>query len=150
MRKITAAAVLSLLALTGCSCLRTLSGAPPFDPKNPKVYVLEAKDRKDKAIVVDQEPIYFFREHGRKIPIRWVLQTPGYRFDTTKGIDSIKPLYGPPDQVHGCRVEADSKDQAFVCINENTATGLYKYTINVVATDGSPNPKPLDPTVGND
>ncbi len=146
MRKTAVAAVASLLALSGCACL---TGAPP-DPKHPKVYVVASKDGKDKAVVVDQEPIYFFREHGPKVAIRWVLQTPGYRFDTTKGIDSIKPLYGPPDQIHGCRVEADSKDQAYVCTNENSATGAYKYTINIVSTDGSPSPKPLDPTVAND
>ena len=150
MRKITAAAVLSLLALTGCSCLRTLSGAPPFDPKNPKVYVAESKDRKVKSVVVDQEPIYFFREDGTKIQVRWQLQTSGYRFDATKGIDNIKALYGPSGQLHSCQVDARSKDEAFVCIYENTAPGRSKYTINVVATDGSGNPKPLDPTVGND
>jgi hypothetical protein len=150
MRKPIAAAVVLLLGLTGCSCLRTLTGAPPFDPKNPKVYVVESKDRKDKAIVVDQEPIYFFREHGSKIQIRWQLQTPGYRFDTTKGIDNIRTLAGPGGQVHSCRLEPGSKEEAFVCINENTASGLYKYTIHVVATDGSASPKPLDPTVAND
>ncbi len=150
MRKRLAAALIALLALTGCSCLRTLTGAPPFDPKNPKVYVVETNDRKDRALVVDQEPIYFFSEHGRKIQIRWQLQTPGYRFDTTRGIDSIKTLAGPSGQVHSCRVEAGSKDEAFVCTNENSASGVYKYTINVVATDGSAGPKPLDPTVAND
>jgi len=44
----------------------------------------------------------------------------------------------------------DSKDQAYACTNENSATGAYKYTINIVSTDGSPSPKPLDPTVAND
>jgi hypothetical protein len=130
--------------------MRTLVGATPFDKRNPKVYVVESKDRKMKHVVVDQEPIYFFREDGSKIEIRWQLQTRGYRFDTTKGIDSIKALYGPNGQVHSCRVEAGSKDEVFVCVNENTASGLYKYTINVVSTDGSPNPRPLDPTIGND
>ena len=142
------AAIVATLA--ACAPLRQLTGAAPFDPKNPKVYVVESKDRQDKAIVVDQEPIYFFREHGSKIQIRWQLQTPGYRFDTTKGIDSLKTLAGPNGQVHSCRVEAGSKDEAFVCINENSASGVYKYTINVVATDGSAAPKPLDPTVAND
>jgi len=73
--------------------MRTLVGAYPFDPKNPKVYVAESKDRKVKSVVVDQEPIYFFREHGTKIQIRWQLQTSGYRFDATKGIDNIKALF---------------------------------------------------------
>jgi hypothetical protein len=151
MRKPIAAAVVLLLGLTGCSCLRTLTGASPFDPKNPKVYVVESKERSRKAVVVDQDPVYFFREHGPKIQIRWQLQTPGYRFDTKLGITSIKPYYGPPDQVHSCQVDPESKDQrTFVCVNENTAPGLYKYTIHVVATDGSSDPRPLDPMVGND
>src|SRR4051812_13129447 len=108
MRKITAAAVLSLLALTGCSCLRTLSGAPPFDPKNPKVYVVESKDRSRQAVVVDQDPVYFFREQGSKIQIRWQLQTPGYRFTTKIGIADFTPYYGPKDQLHSCQVEPGS------------------------------------------
>jgi hypothetical protein len=150
MRKTIAAAVASLVGLTACAQMRTLTGAPPFDPKNPKVYVVESKDRKDKAIVVDQEPIYFFPEHGRKIEIRWRLQTPGYKFDATKGVDSIKPLAGPGGQVHSCRVDPGSKDEAYVCVNENSAKGVYKYTVNVVATDGSGNPPPLDPSIAND
>jgi hypothetical protein len=151
MRKTIAAAVVLLLGLTGCSCLRTLTGAPPFDPKNPRVYVVESKDRSGKAVVVDQDPIYFFREQGSKIQIRWQLQTPGYRFNTTKGIADIKPFYGPSGQVHSCQVDPGSKDQrTFVCVNENTASGLYKYTISVESTDGSTSPKPLDPMVGND
>lgn len=150
MSKTIAAALALLLGLTGCSCLRALSGAPPFDPKHPKVYVVESKDRKDKAIVVDQEPIYFFPEHGRKIEIRWVLETRGYKFDTALGISSIKPLFGPPDQVHSCRVDGKADDRAFVCVNENTAKGLYKYTIKVIATDGTGDPRPLDPSIAND
>ena len=150
MRKTIAAAVASFLALTACAPMRTLVGAYPFDRKNPKVYVAESKDRKVKSVVVDQEPIYFFREDGTKIQIRWQLQTSGYRFDATKGIDDIKALYGPSGQLHSCQVDASSKDEAFVCTNENTASGLYKYTINVESTDGSPSPKPLDPMVGND
>lgn len=150
MSKTIAVVAASLVGLTACAPMRTLVGAPPFDPKNPKVYVVESKDRTYKAIVVDQEPIYFFREHGSKIQIRWQLQTPGYRFDATKGIDNIRTLAGPGGQVHSCRVESGSKDEAFVCINENTAGGVYKYTIHVVATDGSASPKPLDPTVAND
>lgn len=150
MRKTIAAAIASLVGLTACSSMRTLVGAYPFDPKNPKVYVAESKDGKTKSVVVDQEPIYFFREDGTKIKIRWQLQTTGYKFDAAKGIDSIKALYGPSGQLHSCQVDAGSKDEAFVCIYENTALGRSKYTINVVATDGSGNPKPLDPTVGND
>ena len=150
MRKTIAAAVASFLALTACAPMRTLVGAYPFDRKNPKVYVAESKDRKVKSVVVDQEPIYLFREDGTKIQIRWQLQTSGYRFDATKGIDNIKALYGPSGQLHSCQVDASSKDEAFVCTYENTAPGRSKYTINVVATDGSGNPKPLDPTVGND
>jgi hypothetical protein len=150
MRKTIAAAVASLVALSACAPMRTLTGGTPFDPRNPKVYVVESKDRKTKSVVVDQEPIYFFREDGRKIQIRWQLQSRNYRFDTTKGIADIKTLYGPVGQVHSCHVEAGSKDEAFVCTNENTASGLYKYTIHVVATDGSGDPRPLDPLVGND
>lgn len=148
MRKTTAAAVASLVALTACAPMRTLVGAYPFDPENPKVYVV-SKDRQ-KAVVVDQEPIYFFRGHGTKIKIRWQLETRGYKFDATNGINNIKALFGPSGQLHSCQVDAGSKDEAFVCVYENTAPGRSKYTINVVATDGSDNPRPLDPTVAND
>lgn len=151
MRKTTAAAVLSLAALTGCSCMRTLvGGAPPFDPKNPKVYVVESPDRKKKSVVVDQEPIYFFRSQGSKIPIRWQLQTAGYKFDDKTGIDNIQRLEGTGGQLHDCRVETASKDQAYGCTFENTAHGVYKYQIKIVAIDGSGDPPPLDPTVAND
>ena len=151
MRKTIAAAVASLVGLTACAQMRTLTGAPPFDPKNPKVYVVESPDRKTKAVVVDQEPIYFFRAQGGKIPIRWQVQTPGYAFQSTRGIDNIQPQGGAPSgQLHSCRVEAGTKDEAFVCIFENTAQGFYKYRINIIATDGSGDPPPLDPTVGND
>ena len=152
MRKTLAAAVALQLSLTGCSCLQAcLTGAPAFEPKNPKVYVIASKDPGHKAVVVDQDPIYFFREYGPKIQIRWQLQTKGYRFDTKLGIAEIKTVSGASGQVHSCRVDPDSKDQAtFVCTNENTASAVYKYTINVVATDGSANPRPLDPTIMND
>jgi len=152
MRKTFAAAVALQLGLTGCSCLQAcLSGAPPFEPKNPKVYVIESKDGK-KAVVVDQDPIYFFRDYGSKIQIGWQLQTKGYRFDQKVGITDIQRLSGASGQVHSCRVDPDSKEQTtFVCINENTASAVYKYTINVVATtEGSANPRPLDPTIMND
>ena len=149
MRKTIAAAVCSLVGVTACAPMRTLVGGQPFDPKNPKVYVVESTDRKTKAVVVDQEPIYFFRHQGR-VQIRWQIQTGGYKFDATKGIDNIKPLAGPSGQVHSCGVEAGSKDEAFVCTFDNTAYGVYKYTIQVVSTDGSPSPKPLDPSIAND
>ena len=57
---------------------------------------------------------------------------------------------GPAGQLHSCQVEANSKDEAFVCTFDNAVHGVYKYTIHVVATDGSASPRPLDPTVGND
>ena len=152
MRKtIAAAAVVSLLGLTGCSCLRTLSGAPPFDPKNPKVYVVESTDRKGKAVVVDQDPIFFFSEQGPKIQIRWHLQTRGYQFDKALGIAAVTTYYGPKDQLRDCKVDPGEKEQTiYLCTYENTQPGLYKYTISVVSTDGSTSPKPLDPMVGND
>ncbi|HZS65537.1 MAG TPA: hypothetical protein VFA72_00375 [Burkholderiales bacterium] len=151
MRKTLAGALTLLVGVTGCSCLRPFAGAQPFDPKNPKVYVVESPDRKTKSIVVDQEPIYFFRSQGSKIPIRWQLQTSGYKFDATQGIDDIQALKGASGQVHSCRVEAGSKDDAFGCIFENTAQQVvYKYRINVIATDGSGNPPPLDPSIAND
>ncbi len=149
MRKTIAAAVASLIGLTACAQMRTLTGALPYDPKNPQVYVSESKDRKLKAMVVDQEPIYFFREQGR-VQIRWHIETPNYKFDATKGIGDIKTLAGPGGQLHSCQIEANSKDEAFVCTFDNTAYGVYKYTIHVVATDGSASPRPLDPTVATD
>jgi len=152
MRKTIAAALALLLGLTACSCLRPLAGGQPFDPKNPKVYVVTSKnDPAHKYVVVDQEPIYFFRDDGKQIPIRWELQTSGYKFDTANGISSIKTLAGASGQVHSCKGE-QGNDRAFICINENSASGFYKYTINVIAADKAhePNPKSADPTVGND
>jgi hypothetical protein len=155
MKKTSVVVAASLLALTACAPMgaQQFAGPPPFDPKNPKVYVVVSQtDPTKKSVVVDQEPIYFFRHYGPKVPIRWQLQTPGYRFDAANGIGSIKTLSGASGQVHSCQVEAGSNAQAFVCLNENTATGFYKYTINVVAADKThvPNPPPLDPSVGND
>ena len=149
MRKTIAAAVASLVALSACAPMRTLTGGTPFDPKNPKVYVVESPDRKTKAVVVDQEPIYFYRAQGR-VQIRWQLHTSGYKFDATKGIDSIRTLAGPGGQLHSCQIDPGSKDEAYTCTFDNTAYGVYKYTIQVIATDGSGNPRPLDPTVAND
>ena len=151
MSKAIAGALTLLLGVTGCSCLRPFAGAQPFDPKNPKFYVVESSDRKTKSIVVDQEPIYFFRSQGSKIPIRWELQTSGYKFDMANGIGNITRQSGAAGQVHDCKGE-QGNDRAFICINENSASGVYKYTINVVATDKThePNPPPLDPSIAND
>jgi hypothetical protein len=149
MRKTTAAALASLVGLTACAQMRTLTGAPPFDPKHPKVYVLESPDRKTKGVVVDQEPIYFYKAQGR-VQIRWQLHASGYKFDATNGIANIQTRAGPNGQLHSCQVEAGSKDEAFACTFDNTAYGVYKYTIHVVAIDGSGDPRPLDPTVAND
>jgi hypothetical protein len=129
--------------------MRTLTGASPYDPTNPKVYVSESKDRKMKAVVVDQEPIYIFPERGR-VQVRWQIETPNYKFDATTGIGQIRTLAGQGGQLHSCQAEANSKDQVFVCTFDNSSPGRYKYTIHVVATDGSASPRPLDPTFGND
>lgn len=152
MSKAIAGALTLLLGVTGCSCLRPFAGGQPFDPKNPKVFVVASQtDPTHKYVVVDQEPIYFFRDDGKQIPIRWELQTTGYKFDTANGISSIKTLAGASGQVHSCKGE-QGNDRAFICINDNSASGVYKYTINVIAADKThePSPRPLDPSIAND
>jgi len=152
MRKTLAGALTLLVGVTGCSCLRPFAGAQPFDPRNPKVFVVASKnDPTHKYVVVDQEPIYFFREDGKQIPIRWELQTNGYKFDMANGIGSITTLSGAGGQVRDCKGEKGN-DRAFICINENSASGTYKYTINVIAADKThePNPRSLDPSIAND
>jgi hypothetical protein len=156
MKKAVLIVVASAGALTACTSMLTPTspyGAkvrPSFAPLNPYVYVVEnqapCKERK-RFVVVDQEPIYFFRGDGAKVPIVWRLQTPGFKFDKNAHISNPKPISGPADQVHSCGVRSE---QVFTCINENNATGLWKYTLTVVADDICGNPPPLDPTIGND
>jgi len=139
------AAIVVALALAGCAS---------FDPRNPKVFVVtnDAPDCKDRrpAVVVDQEPIYFFlRPGGPPFPITWHLQTSGYSFApqlTALADPTPVDTKSKPGEIGKCQ----AKGQNMECINKNESRGYWKYTLKIQADDKNcPSPEDLDPIIGN-
>ena len=153
--------VAAVLALGGCAGMGDKSAptvfAPPgLDPKNPNVFIVTNRATacadKRSAIVVDQEPLYFFRAaNPGTFTITWHLVTTGYSFvsqptiaDPT-AIDSIKTK-SAPGEINSCRASGRS----MTCTNRNQNPGEWKYTLKVKADDNCGNPDDLDPTIAND
>jgi hypothetical protein len=131
-----------------------LAGCASFDPRNPKVFVVtnDAADCKDRrpAIVVDQEPIYFFlRPGGQPFRIIWHLQTKGYSFaQRLTALADPKPVdaKSKPGEISKCQANGQNME----CINQNASAGYWKYTLKVESDDkGCPSPEDLDPIIGN-
>jgi hypothetical protein len=125
-----------LLILAGCVVRPIGPGGAPFDPLNPRVYVID-----DKQIVVDQEPIFI--RGGKPVTIVWELpKDQRLTFPPQNGI-AIKEDRGE----FACRVEGDGT--RFACNFKNSyKDARYKYTINVQL--GSTRLRPLDPTIFSD
>jgi hypothetical protein len=144
--------VATAFALGGCACFKEhISAAgPSFDPKNPKVFVVreDAKDCKGKAaIVVDQEPIYFFGRGKGAVTITWHLQTKGYSFVQEFNIQDPKPVETSAlGEISNCQ----AKGQNMTCTNKNQNRGYWKYTLKIQPDEGCTKPEDLDPLIGND
>lgn len=138
-----AAAAFILAACTGIGPRSTTVTASPPNPKHPKVYVLN-----NKRLVVDQEPITFFRGDGQNVKIKWKLQTPGYRFTEKGGIDVRAAVSGTAGQITGC-TRVPKEEDAFECENANRAPGTFPYKLSVEPIGGGPTIT-LDPFVVND
>jgi len=153
--------VAAVVALAGCESMGIDKSAPSvfappgLDPKNPNVFVVttgaSACADKHPSIVVDQEPLYFFRAaNPGAFPITWHLQTRGYSFvqqpsiENPTAIDTVKTR-SAPGEIHSCRASGRN----MTCINRNQNHGLWKYTLKIQADDGC-NPEDLDPTIAND
>jgi hypothetical protein len=93
-------------------------------------------------ISVSPDPIEFARGR-RDVVIIWSLDdsAAGFRFEDTGGIR----VEDPKREFDGGRVIANGRQ--FQLINRNTVPGRYKYTINLIAPDGSRRSK--DPTIVN-
>ena len=137
MNKTIVVVLASLLILAGCAHHRP-SGTPPFDPENPRIYVINGKQ-----LVVDQEPIYI--ASGKKdVRIVWQLPT-GYAFPRDSGIVIEKSL----DQF-ACRPDGENLTR-FACVFKNSIRGTvrYKYTINAIEV-ASKRSLSLDPYIYGD
>ena len=143
--------VAAAVALAGCAFAQDVKGqSPSFDPRNPKVYVVRqnARDCKGKnAIVVDQEPVYFFLP-GKAVTITWRLQTKGYSFVPRSNIPDPTPVgKSQPGEITKCQ----AKDQSMTCENKRQTAGHWKYTLQIQADEkGCRKPDDLDPLIGND
>ena len=148
MTKTILIATASAVALAGCAS----PGMEPFDPRNPKVYVVTngATRCEDKRsyVVVDQEPIYFFRRGSTQaFPIVWHLQTTGYSFVPNIMIPDPAPRAGSvAGEINNCRAGTTTMQ----CTNNSRNRGEWKYTLSVRANDGCGSPPDLDPIIGND
>src|SRR4051794_11942961 len=116
--------VAAAVALAGCASMHDhkRAGGGAFDPRNPKVFVVTngatACADKRSHIVVDQEPIYFFRPgNAQAFPITWHLQTRGYSFVQQHNIADPTPYEGKyaPGEISGCRAGG----QTMTCTNRN-------------------------------
>jgi len=158
MTKTILIAAASAVALASCvSVQEEKSGGGgyknlSFDPKNPQVYVVDngisTCPGKKTYIVVDQEPIYFFRPgNAQAFPIIWNLKTSGYSFVQNNNIGD-PPAVGssPAGEINGCRAGGNTMQ----CTNNSQRSGTWKYTLTITADNGCGSPPPLDPTIGND
>lgn len=119
---------------------------PPFNPHQPKIYVVVGNSGAHYA-VVDQEPIVI-KQQG-KSKIKWRIETRGYRFHPTRGIVvPTKASKGISGQVTDCKLEPGTGDREFGCENDNTGKGSYTYTITLVSAKGAVLKK--DPWIVND
>lgn len=147
MTKTILIATASAMALTSCA----LPG-PRFDPRNPKVFIVDNGatkcEEKKTYIVVDQEPIYFFRRgSAQAFPIIWHLQTPGYSFVQDNSIaDPTPQKSSAPGEINNCRAGG----RAMQCTNNSRTWGVWKYTLRITADDKCGTPPDLDPTIAND
>lgn len=123
-------ALVSIVVLSSCATRHGYRFAGvPFNPENPKVYVLDGKQ-----IVVDQEPIYITRKGA---VIVWELPKDQKLTFPADGI-VIRAERGD----FACRVEEGAT--RYACRWENAKPRVfYKYTIKVLQ-DGKELP-PLDP-----
>ena len=151
--KITVVATMTALALAGCSSMNVDSmaaGSPAFDNKNPKVFVREKCQQKAAHIVVDQEPIHFFRsDTSGSFDIVWRLMTPGYTFG--KVTDPMPVGTSPKGEISGCAKSTSGR--TLTCSNQNSAAGTWKYTLAVVPDRDNKCgvlPGDLDPYISND
>jgi len=128
-------------------------GSLSFDPRNPQVVVVgngtQTCPGKKTYIVVDQEPIYFFRPgNAQAFPIIWHLKTPGYSFVQDNNIGNPTPLgNSPAGEISGCRAGGNTMQ----CTNNAQRSGAWKYTLKITDnTTACGSPPELDPTIGND
>ena len=152
--KITVAAIMVATALAGCSSMTAestrMAANPNFDNKNPKVFVREKCDQKAAHIVVDQEPIHFFRsDTSGSFDIVWRLMTPGYTFG--KVADPVALPGSAKDGISGCGKSASGR--TMTCTNQNSGAGTWKYTLSVAPDSDNKcgaAPRDLDPYISND
>ena len=124
-----------LLLLAGCAIRPIGPGGAPFDPLNPRVYVIN-----DKLIAVDQEPIYI--TVPGEVTIVWELP---WHQKFTFPADGIVIKGGAEE--FACGVEREGA--RFACRFKNSKRqATYKYTINVQL--GNTRLRPLDPTIFSD
>lgn len=151
MKRVLWLAAFCALALAGCDVLRGAFGMATDD--RPVVSLVNGR------ISVDPPTLHFRNSRGAT-PIRWKLAAPpGARFaddgiviegEVTDGSREVRPnlpLNRQQREVVDCRIQAGG--QEFMCLNRNTRPGVYKYTVNLIAPDGTRLP-PLDPMLVND
>lgn len=152
MRRVVLAAALCALALSGCDSLRALFGMPTND--KPEVSVQAGR------ISVDPKHLHFRNAHGAVV-ITWKLDDAtaraGFRFpdngividgEVTDGSRDVRPglPLRPQNEIIECR---KLNDHVFQCKNKNSRVGIYKYTIRLLDSRGTPL-EPLDPLIVND
>lgn len=145
MKTTKTALIACVLALAACTSdpARTVDASVPGGPDDTLITVVN-----DKHIQVSQEPIVV---RGQGVAIRWFLRkSSGYKFpdknSPTRGI----VIQNPGQQFPYCDVAGDGL--VFVCIDLNSEVQKpvrYKYSINVIKTDGT-NPLTWDPAIVND
>ena len=151
MKRVLWLAALCVLALSGCDSLRGAFGMPTND----RPVVLLANGQ----ISVDP-PTLNFRNSQGAIPVRWKLDAPaGAKFadngivfegevtDGTREVRRNLSLNRQQTEIVDCRIQPGGRE--FMCLNRNTRPGVYKYTVNLIAPDGTRLP-PLDPMLVND
>lgn len=151
MKRVLLLAALCVLALSGCDVLRGAFGMPTND--RPVVKLVGSQ------VSVDPPTLHFRSSQGA-VPIRWTLDGPaGAKFaddgiviegevtDGTREVRPNLPLNRQQREVVDCRIQPGGRD--FMCLNRNTRPGVYKYTVKLIAPDGTRLP-PLDPMLVND
>ena len=113
--------VVAAMLVTACATGHRLwPKAVPFDPENPKVYVLEARDG-TKQIVVDQEPIFITRERATVV---WELPQ-----DLKLTFPDNAILIRAEKGEFACRLQDPKR---YACTWEKARPRVfYKYTIKV-------------------
>jgi hypothetical protein len=153
--------VVVALAMSACASLTTTTA---YSPQDIAAFLCSRAEShcvkttiESGAIVLDPVDVHVPPPRDKVHWVVWYLATDGYQFVNEIGNRPItfktpNSQLNPEDPINGCYPFANNvvpSGRVYVCVNRNTSTGKFPYTIKVTPT-GSGSAITRDPAVFND